>query len=183
MLDDYLVAHCSPTLAGIKTGSLFSLRLTDKESVINEIRDLNRRFTSRGLRIIPLKYKDSILIYAYRPSQLDKDLRCPLACSILKSKGYDIKSADLCLVKLINKLKAEGDFPHEIGLFLGYPPTDVAGFIHSSTEGVKCVGCWKVYGNLKEAQDTFSRYERCTKAYKDLIKHGSHLDELIVRVC
>ena len=183
MLDDYLISHCSPTLAGIKTGSLFSMGKKDTGFVRNEIRELNRKFSSRGLRIIPLTHKDTTLIYAYRPEKLSEDLNKPLARSILSSRGYSCSDPDLCLVRLMRKLKEEGEFPHEIGLFLGYPPKDVLGFLNSSTEGVKCVGCWKVYGDPKEALKTFKKFDECTRAYKDLAKHGSHLDELIVRVC
>ena len=32
-------------------------------------------------------------------------------------------------VHLIHRLRSEGEFPHEIGLFLSYPPEDVLGFI------------------------------------------------------
>lgn len=47
------------------------------------------------------------------------------------------------------------DFPHEIGLFLGYPLEDVQGFIENRAEGYKCVGCWKVYGDEEYAKQEF----------------------------
>lgn len=46
-------------------------------------------------------------------------------------------------------------FPHEIGLFLSYPPEDVRGFIEHKGHESKCEGCWKVYaviyGAVKQA--------------------------------
>ena len=40
-----------------------------------------------------------------------------------------------------------GEFPHEVGLFLSYPPEDVKGFIAHRANDFKCAGLWKVYGN------------------------------------
>ena len=41
-------------------------------------------------------------------------------------------------------------FPHEIGIFLGYPLADVAGFIRNKGRNCKCIGTWKVYGDAFE---------------------------------
>ncbi len=38
-------------------------------------------------------------------------------------------------------------FPHEIGLFLGYPPEDVCGYIRNKGKCQKCTGHWQVYGD------------------------------------
>ena len=71
MSEDLVVAHCAPTLAGLKTGSLF---VCPKESlpVLREsLRSLNRRFGEKGIRVLPLKeLKRGILIYLYRPRLL-----------------------------------------------------------------------------------------------------------------
>ena len=40
------------------------------------------------------------------------------------------------------------DFPHEIGVFLGYPLEDVVGFIRHRGKCFTCCGCWKSYGCL-----------------------------------
>jgi hypothetical protein len=39
------------------------------------------------------------------------------------------------------------DFPHEVGVFLGYPLKDVAGFMGWVDLPVTCQGPWKIYGN------------------------------------
>ena len=52
-----------------------------------------------------------------------------------------------------------GEFPHEVGLFLSYPPEDVKGFIDHRASGFKCAGLWKVYGN----EEKRARYSRNTE--------------------
>ena len=50
------------------------------------------------------------------------------ACKLLESQGYHSHDAARCIRELRHRLKDSTEFPHEIGLFLGYPPEDVRGF-------------------------------------------------------
>ena len=54
MLDDAIIRYCAPTLAGIKTGNVFSVHGL-REGIIDEIRSVNRVLIKKGLRIIPVK--------------------------------------------------------------------------------------------------------------------------------
>ena len=72
------------------------------------------------------------------------------------------------------------EFPHEIGLFLGYPPEDVKGFMRDPLHGYKYIGCWKVYGDVERARKMFDRYTRCTDIYRRCLTRGTPLDRLIV---
>ena len=130
MPDALLVEHCSPTMAGLKTGSMFSCPPEGKQALTASLRDLNRRYASRGIRVLPLgDVKGRTLIYMYRPDRLKKDLRDGTAQAILKERNYPVENAAGCLAELRRRLRGGGEFPHEIGLFLSYPPEDVQGFI------------------------------------------------------
>ena len=73
-----------------------------------------------------------------------------------------------------------GEFPHEVGLFLSYPPEDVKGFIENRAANAKCTGVWKVYGDEQQAQQTFDRYKKCTQTYCERWRSGVKLDRLAV---
>ncbi|MBR2764914.1 MAG: DUF3793 family protein [Blautia sp.] len=179
-LDQVLVDHGAPTLAGMKTGSLFPVK-NGVEDINPELRRVNRLLAPRGLRLVPLrKSSRGTLVYLYRPQRLKKDLSYPEAADILRQKGYPCGHPDRCIVELIRQLESGGDFPHEIGLFLSYPPSDVKCFMKDSREGVKCVGCWKAYSHQEEAEKTFERYNRCTQVYRRVYKKGRSLERLIV---
>ncbi len=181
MSEELIVDNCSPTLAGIKTGNLFSVKITEETDIYSEVRELNAELRSRGIRVIPLKKTDEYaLIYLYRPGHLQKDLNDPQALEILKEKGYECDSPEHCIVQLIRRLKENKVFPHEIGLFLGYPPSDVACFMDHPCEGVKCCGCWKAYSKPETAKETFGRFEMCTRAYRRMNKQGKSLRQLAV---
>lgn len=66
----------------------------------------------------------------------------------------------------MKRLGESDEFPHEIGLFLGYPVEDVKGFIENKASCAKCVGYWKVYGDEEKAQKLFNQYKKCTGVYK-----------------
>ncbi|MBR1861715.1 MAG: DUF3793 family protein [Lachnospiraceae bacterium] len=180
MLKDALVEYCAPTLAGLKTGSICTVKNGSKD-INNEIRELNRCLTKKGLSLIPLRRTDgTTLVYLYRPDRLKRDLQAAEAKKILEKKGYPWQSPERSVVTLIRHLMTDKDFPHEIGLFLGYPPSDVAGFMKDSRKGVKCCGCWKAYGNECEAQRIFESYKRCTEIYCRERNRGKSLEKLIV---
>ena len=180
MLKNIMLRHCAPTLAGIKTANMFMVRKNLIE-IINEFRQLNMLLTKKGLRLVPLRQTaKGTLIYLYRPDQLARDLSAPKAVEIMKKKGYPCGNPQCCIATLSKHLMNDTDFPHEIGLFLGYPPSDVECFMKSPESGVKCSGCWKAYNNEEKAKKTFESYKQCTAAYCLAARQGKSLEALIV---
>ena len=177
MSEELIVRHCAPTLANLKTGSLFVCPITDKPSFFSSLRSLNELLVPKGLRALPLRIREhSALIYLYRPSRLKKDLEDPAAIKILQEHGYSCYGK--CLPKLMERVRASEEFPHEIGLFLGYPPEDVQGFLDHRP--CKCTGCWKVYGDENKAKKTFDLYKKCERVYCQQLAHGTDIERLTV---
>ncbi len=183
MSEDLIIKHCSPTLAGIKTGNLFSCTYTSIEETERVVRKYNKIFIPRGVKIQPLKYdKGRVLIYVYRPSKLEKDLCDENAVSILKTQGYYLLDLESSISYLKLRINSNNEFPHEIGLFLGYPPEDVQGFILHRGYGCKLTGCWKVYGNEEQAEKLFARFRKCSDIYYSKWLHGTSIQRLTVAV-
>lgn len=181
MSEDYIVRHCAPTLAGIKTASLFTCPFESEEALRDSVRRINKRLGPKGLRLLPLRLSDKkALIYLYRPAKLRSDLAQGRAEDILRSQGYSTGSCEKCVVQLVKKLRQQGDFPHEIGLFLGYPPEDVHGFIEHGPDCCKCTGCWKVYGDEEAAKKKFALYKKCTRIYREQWAKGKDMERLTV---
>lgn len=178
MSDEVVIRHCAPTMARIKTGSLFTSRFQTQEEMRGSLRNLNRRIRSKGMMAIPLRYRSGVgLIYLYRPALLDADLKREESSRLLSEFGYQDGSAASCLRRLALRLAEEGDFPHEIGLFLSYPPEDVDGFIRSPGDA-KYTGAWKVYGDVAAARSIFARYKRCTEGCMRRWQQGWSIEQL-----
>jgi hypothetical protein len=124
--------------------------------------------------------EQKIPYYGIASGKLRRDFRQENAVSLLRCHGYDPERCEHCVKKLACKLRSQPDFPHEIGLFLGYPPEDVQGFICQGPDCCKCSGCWKVYGDPEAAQKTFDQYKKCTRIYCQQHAKGASLDRLAV---
>lgn len=120
---------------------MFSCSFNNESEMKQSVRNLNTVLVKKGLRVLPLRFQNNrALIYVYRPSKLSKDLQQNNACCLLKKFGYTTVKPERCIVQLMQRLIESEEFPHEIGLFLGYPPEDVSGFIENKAGKCKC-GC------------------------------------------
>lgn len=181
MSEELVIEQCSPTMAGIKTGSLFSCFFEKKTELLESMRRFNNKLVPHGLRLIPVKITENrALIYMYRPDKLRNDFNDEIASSILSERMYPIENPEKCVTELIKRLKCEQGFPHEIGLFLGYPAYDVQSFIRLGAKGAKCVGTWKAYENVDAAKRKFALYKKCTRLYKEAYRKHNSFDKLLV---
>ncbi len=181
MLERLLITHCAPTLAGIKTGNLFCCRFTSIGELTLQIQEANRKLNSKGIYLEVLRIQNlSTLILAYRPKYLVRDLGKSGVEVFLMQLGYGKLDTEYVISKLKERFAAQSDFPHEIGLFLGYPLIDVIGFIENEGQNSKHAGCWKVYRNEREAIKLFDRYKKCKDVYSKMFDGGYSIMQLIV---
>jgi hypothetical protein len=180
MFNEMLIRCCAPTMASLKTGNMFSCTFSSRKEMTSEMKQLNQLLGHKGLRVLPLRWNDGhALIYLYRPRMLERDLQNEQAVRLLSECGYTCGNPNLCVAQLISRLRGNRDFPHEIGLFLGYPPADVDGFMHRK-HSCKLSGIWKVYDDVDGAVRQFARCRRCTEVYLRHYRRGCPLDRLAV---
>lgn len=164
--------HCGVTFAGLKIASLVSLAKGEEDVIAG----LSRRFAKKGFAFKFLrKDKDRLLVYICHRGRLEAYLFLPEVRAFLKKFGYTYSSAGEALEQLEGRMN--GEFPHEIGVFLGYPLADVCGFLHDPNGCVLC-GCWKVYANADEAAKTFERFRRCSACICRHMQRGRSLSQI-----
>ncbi|MGN0642432.1 MAG: DUF3793 family protein [Huintestinicola sp.] len=104
----------------------------------------------------------SDLMYVYSEKLLSKRLVDNAVRSVLAEYGYaENLSLEEYLDRLSKRIGDSENFPHEIGIFLGYPVEDVVGFIENKGDNFKLCGAWKVYGSVENAKRIFSNYDKC----------------------
>ncbi len=178
-LEYHLVKYCAPTLADLKTAGLFSLACEDQEALKEEVLLLDRVLRSKGLRLALLRAGEKkALIYCYRPKRLQEDLASEKACRMLRALGYCPGNSACMLRALARKLRCDAEFPHEIGLFLGYPCEDVEGFILHKGKGCKCCADWKVYADEEGCRRLFSQFRQCRVNLLRRFCDGASIEEL-----
>ena len=175
-MEEMIVQHCAPTLANLKTANLLNCRAD-----IPEFRRCKEVLRKKGVDIrILSKTKNGVLVYVFRRSRLEHDLKSSGCASLLKQFGYSFGNVDECINCLCRRIHLCSGFPHEIGLFLGYPPEDVLGFIEHNGQNFKLSGYWKVYGDENAAKQTFARYKKCVDIYTKTYTDGASIEKLTV---
>ncbi len=183
MSEEQVVLHCAPTLKGIKPGNLFSAPIQSEAEMNLQVRILNRLLGPKGVRVVPMQHSaNRALIYVYRPSQLEKYFHSEDVAKLLKRFGYSSESTGNCVAQLRRRMKTpfhgRDSFPHEVGLFLGYPAEDVNGFIEHRAKGFKMVGTWKVYGDSDAAERRFRAFKQCTNYCVSRYEQGVPIDQI-----
>lgn len=180
--EESLVWHASPTLASIKTANLYSFRFRNIIECLETIHRFNELMNDKGIYIELLKStEDLYLIYVYRKSHLQIVLSDRKIRDFLKKYSYSSsESMDGLLETLRMRLNTERDFPHEIGVFLGYPLEDVKAFIETKGSNSVLCGDWKVYHDEDTARCLFCKYKHCRETYIKVYREGRRLIDMLV---
>lgn len=191
MFEQELIEHCSPTLASIKVASLFTYTYKSLKELHVRVTYWNSKMKRKGITFDILSENVGVnkaLIYVYRRADLEKILNRDEIRSFLLNHGYLIDDNEIVggvnceniILQLKKKFEKLNQFPHEIGIFLGYPIGDVKGFIENHGCNCICTGYWKVYCNEEEAEKTFRKYKKCRDIYMNLWISGRSVMQLTV---
>lgn len=171
---DETVVHCSaPSLCGIKPASLFSMRGECFEDGKARLQEWRGDFQKSGRYFVSMKKGGGrYLMFVFDRNLLEEVVADEENSLYLMRKGYPAeKGLDGVLAELLHRLAFSSCFPHEVGIFLGYPLCDVVGF-ENDRSGFKFSGFWKVYGDLDEAERRMKMYKSCSEACMRLLGSG-----------
>jgi hypothetical protein len=149
-----------PVMAGVKPASLVSVLRSQSGDAwerrgVGICRDL-------GISAFPLrKSQRGTLVLLFRRRYLIRRALTGVPGRYLRSLSYPTECGpEACLARLKARLTesdaAFSPFPHEVGIFLGYPPVDVIGFCSGKPSPYGCRGYWQVYHRPEKAQRTFA---------------------------
>ena len=175
---EVIANQCAPVLADVKPSNLLILTSEEEEVFLQmeELPGISRLCLYEG------QQKSTWLLY--RKDRLESALVWPPTGTFLEQYGYRMvqESLDEKLLRLQHRFteykEGRQSFPHEMGVFLGYPLGDVKGFIEHHGKEYLCSGYWKVYQDEQKAKSTFQLYQSVRDAVLQLIMAGSNLYEI-----
>ena len=137
----------------------------------------------KGVELLLLRESgDRALVYVYRPDRLARDLQQPGVAAFLAHCGYTGTAPAACLDVLRRKLAVSSDFPHEIGLFLGYPLGDVIGFIENHGQKLPVLRGLESLYQPGGCRRCFRKFSKCTRVYRRLFFGGQrNVEQLTVK--
>ena len=167
-LASFLALEAAEVLEGAKPANLISVG-NRKRPCGRNLYDLWRSLGGTVLAGSGLVAKelsdrgDSVMLLLYSPSSMQTLLERPNVSAVLKRAGYtNHGSMDKVLDELASRA-AGGGFPHEIGVFLGYPLKDVAAFMGWVRIPFVSQGPWKIYGDPGESLRLAETFRCCRK--------------------
>lgn len=162
-----LALQCAPLITGIKISNLL---IVDRASE-SAVRVILRYTGISHFRLLQTEEKTTFLLF--RRSQLEQYLAGHDICDILYNEGYNEFSLGAVLrtfqMRYMTYMNQRGQFPHEMGLLLGYPVEDVKGFIDENGQNFLYSGYWKVYDNVPAKKRLFKKYEDAKESLIQLL--------------
>ena len=173
-----VVTQGAPVLKGVKISNL----ITMKPGGWRKIRAYLKK--SRIICIPLYADAEKEVLFLYRYEQLERHLKNREVREFLRSCGYESFEVASVLVRLRRRYQLYAgiskEFPHELGVLLGYPVGDVQGFIDNRGENSLTSRYWKVYQNPKEAEKIFDLYDRVKEQALKEIMCGRTLSHVAV---
>lgn len=176
-LEIQISLQCAPLLTGCKISNLLT---TDRSGY----RDVLRLFRGTGISCVLLyQSAEKITFLLYRAEELRSYLNQPSVKKLMIRFGCEGMKLGEILNRVAGRyqkhMEEKGDFPHEIGLLLGYPPEDVDGFIVNKGQNFLYTGYWKVYSDVEERKAVFTAYDNARERVIHLVSEGMDVRSII----
>lgn len=171
-----IVLQCAPFLKGLKISCVISVDA-------KLYGWLSEMFSDMDISYHRISCSDGrCLVLFYRPEELEKYLMEPGVYELIQKYGYTDMQVERVLAHLSDRIRGFNrkgmGFPHEIGVFLGYPLDDVKGFIENAGKKYLMIGYWKVYSDLAGARTAFMEYDRAKDCAVNEFLTGKSIREI-----
>ena len=170
----WLIEVLGPVILGSKPAEILNLSSKDmnKESKLNDIKSFFSNCSKLTYNVINISDGGIRIIFINKIS-LSNVLNNKKCLNFLKFIGYPSEyNIDNYINILINKLKSK-DFPHEIGIFLGYPLKDVVGFMGYGNYKFCKTRYWRVYGDESISDKICNTFINDRSKMKSLLENKS----------
>lgn len=176
-IETQLALQCAPLITDLKISNLL---IVQNDNVGKVLKILSNTDISHFILLVT-EEKTTILLYRKYPLELylsQKKIR-----KFFIHIGYqDFILEDLLSVfqmRYIDYMAGIKEFPHEMGLLLGYPLEDVEGFIKNEGKNYLYTGYWKVYDNLAEKVSLFRKFELAKESLIQMVSFGISIVDII----
>lgn len=180
--ESILANHCAPVLMGTKLANLISVSKADAGYKEELLKKYNCIFKSYGIAIEKVcECNERMQLFVYNEERLARHLQKTRVSEFLSDYGYESSELEPCISQLKSKLR-HFEFPHEIGIFLGFPLDDVRSFIENQGQNYVFCRYWKVYHNPELAKRTFNLYDRLRAFVNERLDEGASIDIIMREV-
>ncbi|MFR5420626.1 MAG: DUF3793 family protein [Oscillospiraceae bacterium] len=116
MSEENVVRLCAPTLAGIKTGSLFPCPFENRETLLMEIRQYNQVLVPKGLCLLRCDSRTRARCCICTAHAIWRDLQTSWQQRFCGTQAV-LRQQRAVPMKLIERLRAYDEFPTRLACF------------------------------------------------------------------
>lgn len=133
-----------------------------------------------GLDYIELKVEErSSLVLFYNPPTLNATLKKRSNRLWLAGLGYPVDGTMHDMLSELCRRAGGSALPHEVGVFIGYPLKDVAGFMQRIPATPVHHGAWRVYGGADESLRRMRLYANAEANAAQVLDRSRGVEEFI----
>ena len=180
-IDLLLAYYCAPTLKGLKPANLILHETYKKPQASYELEQVKLALRNKQIEMLHLwDCPEKTLTLVYHREHLWQHICQADIKAFLKKEGYPVDENLNEVLDVLNSRISKGSaFPHEVGIFLGYPLVDVLGFIEHQGQNCKFCGYWKVYDNEEATRSLFDSFTIVRDHMVTQLQKGSRLMEIL----
>ena len=157
-----LAFQCAPLITGLKVSNLFQIDSRHYKRLCEILDKSNFSFCGLGGR------NGSVSLLIYQKEWLEQFLQ-----------QEEVRVLTRFRSRYIRYMQKKQQFPHEMGVLLGYPPEDVEGFIIYEGKNSLCEGYWKVYAEPQKKLRLFAQYDKAREWLLDLLYCGVGMEDIV----
>lgn len=182
----YILANsCMPTLLGVKPSCMVTVmkKYTENLHILIQMLENEIHVFQCEYQVM---YEDelSYTLFLYHPESMKQILKNEECHPLLMNYGYHF--TDSVIKDTIERLMSRyaeyktlnREFPHELGVLLGYPIDDVIAYIRNEGKNYKACGYWKVYYNVEQAEELFAFFKLVREEAMQILCSGRQLMEM-----
>lgn len=177
-LASFIAWQAAEVIAGVKSANLINIpdrELACGRNMVHLWEKHKASALSNGKVLgLVLKHKgERKLTLIYNPTELEITLNRTPVKKALSQLGYNYDNVGEAIEYLKKRMQG-GDFPHEVGFFLGYPIKDVYGYMGLCELPAVGKSPWKMYGKLETSLAVLNKHVAAREIVIDALCTGDN---------
>lgn len=174
--EKFVLVKLAPVLVGIKPAMLLGMcncrQSKDRSKNLFGNWEKHKHLIAEKFNIsfMELKRSEKGVQVLFYKQKLLKSIFADASTKLYMNKfGYRTCNSNAEFLAKLKKRFNSMSFPHEVGIFLGYPIKDVKGFVEKKGTCFVMSDRWKIYGCPDSSLRLIEQYERVEKIFISLL--------------
>ncbi len=170
-----ILIKLGPTILGVKPAEIINIKLG---TLLDKLKECMGNYPKIDfLEIKEMEKYRRMQVFFYHKEALSKILSQKVNRDFLVNLGYPAEFNLHRYLQILKEKLLSEEFPHEIGIFLGYPLKDVLGFMGEYSLELVDIQGWRYYGSRKLSEIHYRKFVEARETFKFFLKEVDNPEE------